>query len=443
MVSYYLQTLGCQMNKNDSERIVGLLGWLGLASAVKAEEADLIIVNTCSVRQTAEDRVQGLIHNWQELRKKNPKLIIAVTGCLPGRDRDGRLRKKLTGVDLFFGIEELVILPKWLRELNPDLTSGQDMGEIETDYLRITPRIANNFQAFITIQTGCNNYCTYCVVPYARGPEKNRPVRDILAEAGNLAINGCKEVTLLGQVVNNYQAPDKENLASLNPFKSKDGFAALLWEVNRIAGIERIHFTAPDPQYFSNVQIEALKLPRQANYLHLPAQSGDDAILKKMNRKYVSQQYIDLVRKIRQAKPDIALGTDLIVGFPGETDEQFAHTLDLYQQCDFDISYPAMYSQRGGTAAAKAFKDNVPYNIKKQRWQQVQWLMERITFRKNQKYLNKKVSVLVENYEKGVCYGHSQETKLVQFLGDEDLVGRIVEVEINKAEVWVLRGKVI
>ncbi|MDD2758061.1 MAG: tRNA (N6-isopentenyl adenosine(37)-C2)-methylthiotransferase MiaB [Patescibacteria group bacterium] len=430
---FFILTLGCQMNKNDSERIAGLLSSLGFTAVDKPEAGDVLILNTCSVRQAAEDRVCGLVLNWQELRRTNPDLIIAVTGCLPGRDKDGRLRRKIPGVDLWFGIDELPRLPVWLKELNS--------APAEKDYLAIAPLRQSPAQAFVTIQTGCNNFCTYCVVPSARGRERNRPVKDILAETRAFAVGGGLEITLLGQTVNHYLAPDPESFCKNNPFKERDDFSALLWELNQIAGIRRIHFTAPDPQYINDAQIEALKLSKQMNYIHLPAQSGDNEILRKMNRKYTREQYVEAIKKIRAARPDIAIGADLIVGFCGETAEQFKNTLDLYQECDLDISYNAMYSERSGTPAARAFKDDVPRAIKKQRWDELQELMEKQALRKNQKYVGQTVEVLVENCEAGLCSGNSREMKFTQFLGTPDLVDQIINVKIFEAKEWVLKGE--
>lgn len=431
MKKFFILTLGCQMNKNDSERIVGLLSSLGWANADKPEAADLLIINSCSVRQSAEDRVFGLVNNWQELRKKNPALFIAVTGCMPGRDKNKKLKGKMPGVDFWFGIEELPRLGEWLGDLASEAS----------DYLSLAPLRQNKFQGFITIQTGCDNFCSYCVVPFARGRERCRTIKEILSEARDFVANGGLEITLLGQTVNHYIAPDPENFSKENPFK--DPFAALLWELNQIKGLERIHFTAPDPRYFSDEQIEALKLPKQVNYLHLPAQSGDNEILKKMNRKYTREEYFDLIKKIRLAKPAIAPGTDLIVGFCGETKEQFQNTLDFYRQCDFDIAYIAMYSERSNTAAAKVFKDDVPRAEKKRRWDELQSLIEEIARRKNQKYVGQEVEVLVENRAGGLCSGNSREMKLVQFVGSPDLIGKIIRVRIKEAKEWVLLGEKI
>lgn len=438
MVRFFLQTFGCQMNKNDSERIVGLLNSLNIKETKNINEADIIIINTCSVRQSAEDRVYGYITNWQKLRKSKPNLIIAVTGCMPGHDQNNQIRKKLKGVDLFFGIEELIMFPKWIKELNPDLLLDK-FNKLES-YLDIRPKNINNFQSFVTIQTGCDNYCTYCIVPYARGRETNRHLKDVLQEVRELVEQGSQEICLLGQVVNNYKISDKNNLSRDNPFINKDDFATLLWEIDKINDIKRVYFTAPDPQYFSDYQIEALKLPSILNYLHLPVQSGDNEILKKMNRKYTAQEYINLVKKIRQAKPNIALGTDIIVGFPGESKEQFQNTLKLYKDCNFDISYPAKYSEREGTTAAKVFKDNILIKEKKKRWQAVQDLMEEIAFKKNRPYLNQEIEVLVEDYSGGICSGRSNEMKFIQFLGNEKLIGKIIKVKVNWIGTWVLKG---
>lgn len=441
------------MNRNDSERIVGLLLGLGFEQTADPSLADLLMVNTCSVRGSAEDRVFGFITNWQELRTKKPNLIIAVTGCMPGRDHDGKIRRRLPGVDLFFPIGELVYLPSRLKMLNPDLISGSvdDLA----DYFLINPERSEKFRASIAIQTGCNNFCTYCVVPKSRGPERNRPVKDIVREVSAAVAAGAKEVLLLGQVVNNYRAPDPENFCGCNPFfneslpiekkgpKFNKDFAALLWEINQVEGLERINWTAADPQYFNDYLIQAMTLPKQANYLHLPVQSGDNEILKKMNRHYTREEYIELIKKIRLARPTITLGTDIIVGFCGETEEQFENTLDLYRQCEFDISYHAKYSQRSGTVAANVFQDDVSREVKKERWERVQTLMKEITERRNRVYVGQTVSVLVEKCEEGVCSGYSSEMKLVHFAGGDDVVGKIVPVKINWTDTWLLRGEVV
>ncbi|MDD4476688.1 MAG: tRNA (N6-isopentenyl adenosine(37)-C2)-methylthiotransferase MiaB [Patescibacteria group bacterium] len=442
MRKYFLATFGCQMNKNDSERIRGILSSVGLSEASKAEDANLFVANSCSVRQSAEDRICGLVRNWNKLKELKSDAVIVVTGCMPGRDKEGKLKAKMESVDLYFPINELAMLPKRLKELRPDWFAEISENPLD-DYFKISPDRESGFQAFVTVQTGCNNFCSYCVVPYARGRETNRPVKDIIEEIKKVSASGRKEIILLGQVINNYKAPDAEGFSKDNPFKSKDDFSALLWEANQIVEVERINWTAADPRYFNDFQVEALKLPKQANYLHLPAQSGDNEILKKMNRHYTGEYYFDLIKKIRVARPEIAIGTDLIVGFCGETEKQFQNTLDFYRQCDFDIAFTAMYSERSGTPAAKAFKDDVPRVEKKKRWDELQRLMEKITWRKNQKYLGKTVSVLVEKHASGICSGNSSEMKLTQFAGGQEFVGKMAKIKITQPEMWVLRGEIV
>jgi tRNA-2-methylthio-N6-dimethylallyladenosine synthase len=436
---YHLITFGCQMNKNDSERIESIFGRLKMLSTELPEEADVILMNSCSVRQAAEDRIYSMVHNCEELKLRNPALIVAVTGCMPGRDKDGAMKKKMPSVDLFFPTKDMMHLPKWLGELNPDLACMEDM---EEHYFTLRPTVKKAYQAFVTIQTGCNHFCTYCVVPFARGLEVNRSLKEILGEVRDLALHGCIEITLLGQIVNHYIAPDPEFFSSENPYTQSD-FAKLLWELNQIEGIERIHYTAPHPIFMTDEVIDALTLPKQVNFLHLPVQAGNDEILRRMNRRHKRDFFIDLVKRIRAKKPDICLGTDIIVGFCGETPEQFEETVDLYKQCDFDISYSAQYSTRSGTLAVKAFKDDVTREEKKRRWWVLQKLQEEIVLRKNQEYLGKKVSVLVEECGNGWCSGNTREMKRARFKGDESFIGKIVEIEIFKAEEWVLYGKIV
>lgn len=436
---YQIITFGCQMNKSDSERMSGILKHMGLKHTDEPKDADIIILNSCSVRDAAENRIFGYVRNFVKLKKSNPNLIIGITGCMPGRDKRGVLRKKFPQVDLFFPIQEMVKLPEWLLALNPNLRSFSDEAK---DYLDLHPLYHKNFQAFVPIQTGCNHFCTYCVVPYARGTEGNRPLKSILAEVRALDKKKYKEIVLLGQIVNHYQAPDPKYFSKKNPYKKND-FAKLLWEVNQLKNIERIHWTGPHPVYMDEEMIDALALPKQVNFLHLPVQSGNSKVLEKMNRRHDRQFYIDLVKRIRTKRPDMAIGTDIIVGFCGETKKQFLDTVSLYKICDFDIAYLAQYSERSGTVAAKMFEDDVPKTEKKRRWEVLQELMEEITERKNQSYLGKIVSVLVEDFFDGWCQGNSSEMKLIKFRGKKEMVGTIQTVRIDKTSVWILWGSVV
>ncbi|MBI4281169.1 tRNA (N6-isopentenyl adenosine(37)-C2)-methylthiotransferase MiaB, partial [Candidatus Uhrbacteria bacterium] len=430
-------TYGCQMNKNDSERIAGMLASFGFREVDAPEAADVVLMNSCSVRQTAEDRVFGLMTRFRTLKEQNPELVIGVTGCLPGRDRDGKLRAKLPEADLFFPIADLPKLPGWLAEFFPELVNTEELAD---DYLKAPPLRQGIRQALVTIQTGCRKFCTYCVVPFSRGLVRNRPLADILSEIRILAKGGCLEVTLLGQTVNSYRAPDAERFSANNPFH--DHFAALLWEVNQIPGLRRLHFTAPHPLHMTDEVIEAMAWPCHVNFIHLPVQSGDNEVLRRMNRRYTVEQYLETVGKLRRRLPYLAVGTDIIVGFCGETEEQFARTVELYRQVEFDISYTAMYSPRSGTAAHRALADTVSREEKRRRWRALQEVMEEIVLRKNQRYVGKTVEVLVERFEPpGICFGNSREMKMVQFSGAEDLVGQIVSVKVVKAREWILEGE--
>ncbi|MBU0661224.1 tRNA (N6-isopentenyl adenosine(37)-C2)-methylthiotransferase MiaB [Patescibacteria group bacterium] len=436
---YHIITLGCQMNKNDSERMATILKGMNMEVTALIEQADVIMINTCSVRQAAEDRVSGLTRNFKKLKKQNPNLIIGITGCLPGRDAKGILRDRLHDVDLYFPTHEMIYLPQRLSELNPDLRPMEDLAK---DYLALRPTIDKAVQSFVTIQTGCNQFCTYCVVPYARGRELNRPVADILAEIQDLVSQGCLEVTLLGQIVNHYIAPDPDAFSSENPYIKND-FAKLLWEMNQIEGLDRVHYTAPHPSYMDDEVIDALTLPKQLNFLHLPVQSGNTEILARMNRKHDREFFLAIIEKIRKKKPNIAIGTDIIVGFCGETEAQFEETFDLYKQCDFDISYNAQYSTRSGTIADDKFEDDVSKEEKKRRWWVMQDYMGERTEEKNQYYVGKVVSVLVDTCKDGRCGGNSREMKRVDFKGDKSLLGTVVSVKIYKAGAWMLWGEAV
>ncbi|MEK7508989.1 MAG: radical SAM protein, partial [Patescibacteria group bacterium] len=329
--------------------------------------------------------------------------------------------------------------------------------------------------AFVPIQTGCNKFCTYCVVPHARGQEISRSLRAILDEVCYLAAKGFVEITLLGQTVNSYEAPDPENFSDKNPFFSchsresgnpatgspirsgmtsvatgdRSHFAALLWEVNQIDGLKRINFTAPHPDHMSDEVIKALTLPKQINYLHLPVQSGSDNVLAKMNRHYTAVDYLKIIKKIRAVRPGMALGTDIIVGFPGETKEDFEETVKLYKEADFDIAFLAKYSPRSGTAAYKMI-DDVTAEEKERRWWALQRLMEETTLQKNQKFVGQTLEVLVSRFRnsaqskgKCICIGNSSEMKMVEFAGQVGWVGKIVKVKIEKAEMWRLIGQIV
>ncbi|KKR07284.1 MAG: (Dimethylallyl)adenosine tRNA methylthiotransferase MiaB [Parcubacteria group bacterium GW2011_GWC2_39_14] len=428
MSKFQIITFGCQMNKADSERVASVFNQLDCTPTDDSAVADYIVVNACSVRQTAIDRIWGMAKGFTKMKKLRPLKVI-LTGCVLEEDK-----KKFAKIfDLVFNIQEIKKLYDFLQQ-----------GFVETDYLNIRPEYSTPYHAYVPIMTGCNNFCSYCVVPYVRGREKSRSVKSVLLEVKDLIASGCKEIHLLGQNVNSYDPVDKEVFSTENPYQNN--FAKLLWEINQLAGDFRLNFSAAHPKDMTDDVINALALPKQMNYLHLALQSGDDEILKAMNRKYTTDDYYKIIEKIRKVKPDIAIGTDIIVGFPGETEEQFQHTVDFYKKVRFDIIYHAMYSPRAGTVASK-MEDNVSQTEKKRRWRILQTLMEEMTLEINQKYLGKKVQVLIDivsneglpsTRAERVVLGNSAEMKRVRIFNRGYGIGQVVEVVIAEPQLWLL-----
>ncbi len=449
-MTYNIITFGCQMNLSDSEKIKSILDSNGFTEIEERGLSDIVVINTCSVRESAENRVFGLVENLYDLKQKNNKPFIVVTGCMPGRDNNNKIRKKFKNkIDLFIKINDIEKLPIFIYEYFGGKNTEENINLYRTDiqddlrnidYINIKSENKSKFEAFIPIITGCNNFCSYCVVPFTRGREVSRDASSIIKEIKDLKVKGYKQVTLLGQNVNSYNPNNVDYISKDNPYKHK--FAQLLWEVNKI-GIDRIYFTSSHPKDIDDEVIDTLKLEHIGNYLHLAVQSGDDNILKLMNRHYTKEEYLNKISKIRIAKPNIAIGTDIIVGFPGETEEAFNETIDLYKKADFDIAYISIYSDRSGTASIK-MDNKIRFDIKKERWNILHDLMEEIVLKKNQKYLNNIVSVLVEGYDnkKRMYFGHSSEQKVVKFKSDNNkLIGNIVDVKIYKVEEWNLYGE--
>ncbi len=416
MPTYYLIVYGCQMNKSDAEKVDAVFHNLNYRKVESLREADYLVVVACSVRQTAIDRIWGIIKNLRQDQKS------ILTGCVLPEDKD----KFSDRFDFLFNIKELLALEHYL-------TGRQNIDD--QDYFDKPATRQDFWTAYVPIMTGCNNFCSYCAVPYTRGREVGRSVKSITREVKFLAEQGCKEIIFLGQNVNSFKPQDPENFDPDNPFKHN--FAALLWEANQIEGLNRLHFTSAHPKDMSDEVIEALALPKMMNYLHLALQSGNDRILRAMNRQYTAQDYIKTIEKIRTIKPEIAISTDLIVGFPGETEKQFQDTLDVYQKVRFDISYHAMYSLRSGTVSSK-MTDNVSLTEKKSRWRRVQELMEKVTYEKNQKYVGRQVSVLIDKAEEEFCEGNSREMKRVRLVAGAGIKGETVKVKIGRADTWML-----
>jgi len=368
---YYIITYGCQMNKSDSERIAAIFKNTGHKNTSKIDEADLIVVNMCSVRQSAVDRVLGLDQKFSKLKIKNKKLKTVLTGCILKKDK--KKFKKM--FDLILDIKDLPNWPKYLKNYKLGCNYIR-----KSDYFSVTPKYQNNFLAFVPISTGCNNFCSYCVVPFTRGRLVCRNYQDIVKEVKDLVKKGYKEIWLLGQNVNDYRSLIKTNKATnfsqhnirdiraqIRENSREINFAALIKMVNDIPGDFKFFFTSPHPKNFSDELIETLaKAKKFGKILNLPVQSGDNKILRRMNRNYTVKQYKQLVNKIRKKIPDIKISTDIIVGFPGETKKQFKNTVKLFKEIKFDWAYIAKYSPRPGTAAEK-LKDNVSLAEKKDR----------------------------------------------------------------------------
>jgi len=501
-LKYFIKTFGCQQNVADSERIEQAFASRGMTKARGYKDANYVIINTCMVRASAEERVYGLVQNLAKIKSdkllKKEHFKIIVTGCMVGiafRDKTGKFLSKI-------------------RDRMPEVDEFMPIEEIGFDSV---PVRQSQTHAWVPISNGCNNFCTFCIVPFTRGREISRPYEDIIEECIHLKAKGYTSVMLLGQNVNSYGADlimGKENIQVIRdidktyfennttpppagetpPYKggellkkalllSKEEypkgevvnnlstlrakltyngravepvyvkhlgryriptlFPYLLEEVCKIKGIKTVKFISSNPWDFSDELIDVIARNKNITRLiHLPVQSGDDNVLKRMNRWYSASDYVALISKIKNQISNIRFSTDIIVGFCGETDEEFQNTVALCKKVGFSWAYVSMYSPRFNTAATKVFKDDVSHTEKERRWFILQHLMEEIVMRKNQKYVGQTVSVLVDKCENGACVGNSSEMKVVSFAGNESLIGKVVDVKIEEAKEWVLRGEI-
>lgn len=432
-------TYGCQMNEHDSEKLLGMLKDMGYIETSDKEEADLIIYNTCCVRENAELKVYGNLGALKPLKEKNSDLIIAICGCMMQQPKIvEEIKRKYRHVDLVFGTHNLHNFPELLANCRQGDNMLIEVWEHEGEIIEgITAVRRYDIKAFVNIMYGCNNFCTYCIVPYTRGRERSREIKDIINEVINLAENGTKEITLLGQNVNSYG----------KTLTSKTDFADLLKELNNIDGIERIRFMTSHPKDLSDSLIDAMaKYHKVCEHIHLPFQAGSNSVLKKMNRKYTKEIYLELVNKLKEAVPDIALTTDVIVGFPGETEEDFMDTLDIVEKVRFDSAFTFLYSIREGTPAAK-MDDQIDNKIKHKRFNQLIEKINIISGKINKNYLYKEVEILVEGPSKtdeSKLMGRTRQNKLVNFVGgDSSLIGSLVKVKITEAKTFSLNGELI
>ena len=434
---FYLRTYGCQANERDSETIAGILFTLGFERTEVEEEADFILLNTCAVRKNAEDKVLGELGLLKKLRLTNPDLLFGICGCMAQEEEIVEaILKKYRHVDLIFGTHNIHRLPILLYQAMIAKEKTVEVYSKEGEIIENLPvQRFGQHKAWVNIMYGCDKFCTYCIVPYTRGKERSRLFEDILDEVRELKEAGFKEVTLLGQNVNAYG----------KDIYSDKGLAELMEAVAAI-GIERIRFTTSHPWDFNDELIEVIaKYANIMPYIHLPVQSGNDAILKIMGRRYTTVQYRTLFDKIKARIPHCAFSSDIIVGFPNETQEQFQDTLDLIDYCRFDNVYSFVYSPRVGTPAAR-MEDNVPLVVKNQRLQTLMEKTNHYSNLNNQKYLGKIVRVLVDGTSKkndSVYSGYTEENKLVNFTGINVKQGDIVEVKITNCKSWTLDGEML
>ncbi|MGJ8755340.1 tRNA (N6-isopentenyl adenosine(37)-C2)-methylthiotransferase MiaB [Clostridium botulinum] len=436
--SFFISTYGCQMNEEDSEKLSGMLKKEGYIRTEERENADVIIFNTCCVRENAELKVYGNLGILKGLKSKNPNLIIAVTGCMmQQKGMAETIKKKFPFVDIIIGTHNLHNFPNYLNEVKKKDTSVLKIQEKENSIIENMPiDRKNSMKAFVTIMYGCNNFCTYCIVPYVRGRERSRTPENIEAEIKKLISEDYKEITLLGQNVNSYGKDLEPNVT----------FAELLKRVNNIEGLERVRFMTSHPKDLTDDVIEAIaKCDKLCEQIHLPVQSGSSEILKKMNRHYDREKYLDVVSKIKKLIPNVALSTDIIVGFPGETEKDFEKTLSLVKEVEYDSAFTFLYSIRKGTPAAK-FEDQVPEDVKHKRFNRLVEVLNEISAKKNKAYEGKIEEVLVEGTSKNdenKLMGRTRTGKLVNFIGDKDSIGELVNVKIIKANSFSLTGEEI
>ncbi|SMB97594.1 tRNA-i(6)A37 thiotransferase enzyme MiaB [Thermanaeromonas toyohensis ToBE] len=437
MKSYWIKVYGCQMNERDGEIIAGLLEEAGYYKAPAMEEADVIVLHTCCVREKAENKVYGRLGQLARLKSKKPDLVIAVGGCMtqqPGAAE--KMREKAPHVDLIYGTHNLHELPQLLKKVEEERRPVAVIWEKEGPVVEGLPlRRAHGAKALVTISYGCNNFCTYCIVPYVRGRERSRRPEDIIEEIKALVADGVLEVMLLGQNVNSYGKDLEDGV----------DFGNLLERVNAIPGLQRIRYMTSHPRDFTLKLVETIsRLDKVCEHVHLPVQAGSNRVLELMNRGYTREYYLELVKTLRQYIPGISITTDLIVGFPGETEDDFQDTLDLVEQVQFDNAFTFMFSPRKGTVAA-TLPGQLPLEVKKERLYRLMEVQNRISRVKNEALVGQELEVLVEGpseTDPEKLSGRTRTNKLVIFPGPEDLVGKLVKVKITQAQTFLLKGEV-
>jgi tRNA-2-methylthio-N6-dimethylallyladenosine synthase len=436
MKKLYIQTYGCQMNQYDSERIAQVMARANYRLTDEPANADLILLNTCSVRDKAEQKVYSALGSWREIKQQKSSVIIGVGGCVAQQEGD-RLLKRVAHLDLVFGTHNIHKLPEMIEQVQ-----SAHARPIETAFYRDPSYMEDpngrtqvqGAKAFVTIMQGCNKVCSFCIVPHVRGREVSRPSEKIIAEVKLLVAQGVKEVMLLGQNVNSY---GKTSTAEIH-------FAELLHRINAIEGLSRIRFTTSHPQDLSAELIEAYAtLDKVCEHLHLPVQSGSDSVLLRMRRGYTRSEYLDRIDRLRQRCPEVALSTDIIVGFPGETDDDFERTLELLGQVEYDEFYSFMYSPRTQTVSAKLYNDDVPEEKKKERLKQVQSVQQEISLRQNKQKIGRIEEILIDGHSrnKAQVMGRTRTNRIVNIIGRGNLIGEMVNARIIAATFNSLVGE--
>ena len=442
---YSILTMGCQLNENDSEKLCGMLEEMGYTKTENQKDADLALFNTCCVRENAEDKLFGKLGELKKIKEERGT-IIAIGGCMMQEKHiTDKIKESYPYTDIIFGTHTLHKFPQDLYEVIENKTKLEDILDIDGKVYEGLPiKRDSSIKASVTIMNGCNNFCSYCIVPYVRGRERSREPRAIIEEVRELAKQGYKEITLLGQNVNSYLRVEREKGIEFEEYEGVNSFATLLRAVNKIDGIERIRFVSPHPKDFTDDVIKAIaECDKVCKLVHLPLQSGNTKVLKEMNRKYTKEQYLNLVEKMKAGIPNLTLSTDIIVGFPGETDEEFEDTLDVVEKVKFEQVYMFIYSRRVGTPGNR-MENQVPEEQKHIRFNKLKALVESQIAENNKKYVGTTQKVLVEGISKNnadMLTGRTDSNKVVIFQGDKNLIGNMVELKIVSEHMWYLKGE--
>ncbi len=434
-MKYHLHVFGCQMNEADAQRVGSELEKIGLAYTDHAPDADVIVLDTCVVRQSAEDKAYSYIQSLKPIKEKQPETVITVMGCMVGVKGNGTLKKQFPWVDVFMAPSETAPLVNHLRQREAfallEAETKQRFAIQDGDLILPAHERGNLVAAHVPIVYGCSHACTFCIIPFRRGVERSRPVGDIAREVRSLAAQGVREVTLLGQIVDRYG----------KDFDDGPDLSDLLRVIDGIDSIERIRFLTSHPNWMNDQLLDAVaELPKVCEHIEVPVQAGDDEVLRNMKRGYTSDDYRRLIEKIRAKIPHTSIATDIIVGFPGETEAQFQRTYDLLEELQLDVAHLAKYSTRPGTVAARNMNDDVPDEEKERRWRLLNDQHERISSRINRRYQDQMVEVLVEDQHKGKWRGRTRTNKLVFFEDARDWRGQLVNVKIEKTGPWSMQG---